>query len=228
MSEPTAATTVTFWGAGTGRSLRPIWVAEELNLPYRVEPIGPRTGETKTPEYTKLNPKQKIPFMVDGDLHLSESVAICRYLVSKYGRDETLVTAASIEERALQDEWMSFIYGELDETGLYVIRRHGDLAPIYGEAPVAIAAAKHYVARQLSVVEQRLQDRDYLLEDRFTLPDIFLTTCLNWAIHCEIAITDVLEEYRQRIVERPAYVRAVANNQPPQPRGKVSWDLWKE
>lgn len=214
MGDSTAGATITFWGAGTSRSLRPIWVAEELGLRYHVEPIGPRTGETKTPEYTKLNPKQKIPFMVEGDLQLSESVAICRYLVSKFGNEATLITGATLEQRAREDEWTSYIYGELDETGLYVIRRHGDLSPIYGEAPVAITAARNYVAKQLAVVEQRLRDRNYLIEDRFTLPDIFLTTCLNWAVHCEIELASTLEEYRHRIAERPAYLRAVAVNQP--------------
>ena len=69
-------TDLIFWGAGTARSIRPIWVAEELGLAYQLNPIGPRTGETKTPEYTRLNPKQKIPFCEDGDLKLSESLAI--------------------------------------------------------------------------------------------------------------------------------------------------------
>ena len=50
-----------FWGAGTARTLRPIWVAEELNLKYLLHPIGPRTGETQTEDYKALNPKQKIP-----------------------------------------------------------------------------------------------------------------------------------------------------------------------
>ena len=47
------------WGAGTARTLRPIWMAEELGLPYELYPIGPRTGETQTEDYTSLNPKQK-------------------------------------------------------------------------------------------------------------------------------------------------------------------------
>ena len=55
-----------FWGAGTARPLRPIWMAEELDLEYELFPIGPRTGETRTKVYTDLNPKQKIPCMKDG------------------------------------------------------------------------------------------------------------------------------------------------------------------
>ncbi len=47
--------------------IRPHWALHELRLPYTTKPIGPRTGETKTPEYTKLNPRQKVPLLQDGD-----------------------------------------------------------------------------------------------------------------------------------------------------------------
>ena len=56
---------IRIWGAGTTRTFRPIWVAEELGLAYEHLPLGPRTGETQTTEYTRLNPKQKIPYMVE-------------------------------------------------------------------------------------------------------------------------------------------------------------------
>ena len=93
-----------FWGSGTARTLRPIWMAEELNLKYELNPIGPRTGETLTPEYSALNPKQKIPLIKHGDFLLSESVAICRYLQSI---SSTKITH-SPENRQIQakeDEW---------------------------------------------------------------------------------------------------------------------------
>ena len=55
------------WGAGTARTLRPIWMAEELGIKYKLFPIGPRTGETQTEEFTKLNTKQKIPLLKHDD-----------------------------------------------------------------------------------------------------------------------------------------------------------------
>ena len=86
---------IEFWGAYTARTMRPVWVAEELGLDYQFHPIGPRTGETQTDAYTQLNPKQKIPCMVDrsidGELVITESLPIARYLVSAYG-NETLST----------------------------------------------------------------------------------------------------------------------------------------
>ena len=80
----TKSQSIKIWGAGTSRTLRPIWVAEELGLEYELMPIAPRSGETKTEQFTDLNRKQKIPFLVDGAVKLSESVAICRYLLDAY------------------------------------------------------------------------------------------------------------------------------------------------
>ena len=73
------ARTIQLWGAGTARTLRPIWVAEELGIRYDLEPIGPRTGETQTPAYTALNPKQKIPFLIDGDVPREPAVEDAAY-----------------------------------------------------------------------------------------------------------------------------------------------------
>ena len=61
------------WGAGTARTLRPIWMAEELEIDYELIPIGPRTGETQTKEFSQINPKQKIPVMEHKDCLLYTS-----------------------------------------------------------------------------------------------------------------------------------------------------------
>lgn len=204
---------IILWGAGTSRTMRPIWVAEELGLAYTLKPIGPRTGETQSEEYSNLNPKQKIPFCEDGTIKLSESVAISRHLIRKYGNTETLQPPTSIEDQAKEDEWLSFVYGELDETSLYVMRRHGALASIYGEAPKAIEAAENYVLRMLAVVATQLSERPFLVNDSFSLPDLFLMTCLNWVDNYGISMPQVLKDYQSRIAARPAYLKAKSINE---------------
>jgi hypothetical protein len=47
--------------------------------------------------------------------------------------------------------------GELDETSLYVIRRHSNMRQTYGEAPVAIEAAATYFRKQMRTVERALE-----------------------------------------------------------------------
>ncbi len=202
---------ITLWGAGTSRTLRPIWVAEELGLGYRVEPIGPRTGETRTEDYTRLNPKQKIPTLVDGDFRLTESVAICRYLIDNHP-GEGIYRPGTPRERAREDEWCCYIYGELDETSLYVMRRHRDLAHIYGEAPAAVASSRDYAIKHLGVVDRQLAGREHVMAGGFGLADVLLMTCLDWAHAYGIELPDGLAGYRERIGGREAYRRATAVN----------------
>ena len=204
---------IILWGAGTSRTLRPIWVAEELGLEYTLNAIGPRTGETQSPEYTRLNPKQKIPFCEDGDIKLSESVAICRHLVRRYGKAESLQPPQTIEAMAKEEEWLCFIYGELDETSLYVMRRHGALANVYGESPQAMEAAEAYVVRMLKVFEKHLATNSYLVSESFSLPDLFLMTCLNWVDSYGITMPESLKDYQNRIAGRPAYLKAKSVNE---------------
>ncbi|CAB1321589.1 unnamed protein product [Coregonus sp. 'balchen'] len=53
-------------------------------IPHKVKTVALRKGENRTPEYTKLNPMQKVPVMVDNDFVLTESDAILKYLATKY------------------------------------------------------------------------------------------------------------------------------------------------
>ena len=62
-----------------------------------------------------MNPKQKVPYMQDAGFGLSES-AISRYLIARYGSESTMAMPTSVEALAREDEWVSYIYGELDET----------------------------------------------------------------------------------------------------------------
>lgn len=195
------------WGASTTRTLRAIWMAEEVGLDYELRKIGPRTGETQTPEYTALNPKQKIPLLVDGDFKLSESLAICRYLVENHGRQGDFFQPKNSKERARYDEWCAFILSELDATSLYIIRRHGDLSYIYGESLVVVESAKVYFSRQVEAASQMFNG-EYVMGDRFGAADVMLTVCLDWARATELPIPEKLEAYRQRMTARPAFDRA--------------------
>jgi glutathione S-transferase len=202
---------IRFWGAGTSRTLRPIWVAEELGIAYELMPIGPRTGETQTADYTRLNPKQKIPAMVDGDFRLSESLAICRYLIENYPGG-AIYRPDNARNRAREDEWCCYIYGEIDETSLYVMRRHRDLAHIYGEAPAAVSSGQTYAQKHLGVVAAQMSGREFVMAGGFGIADVMLMTCVEWARAYGLELPEVLEQYRQRIGARPAFQRAAAVN----------------
>src|SRR6267143_1579087 len=177
--------------------------------------IQTRTGETQTQEYTELNPRQKIPLLQDGDFKIAESPAIAAYLSNTYGTRENALIPTNPRGLATWLEWCCYVATELDATSLYVMRRHGDLKHIYGEAPVALEAAATYFEKQLHHAEQALQDgRPILVGGRVTTADILLTTCLTWAVSYRVPVTSACHAYLERITSRPAYRAALAANQP--------------
>ena len=178
-------------------------------------PSCPRTGETQTAEYTELSTRQKIPLLQDGDFKIAESPAIAAYLSNTYGTRENALIPTNPREHATWLEWCFYVATELDATSLYVMRRHGDLKHIYGEAPVALESAASYFEKQLHHAEQALQDgRPFLVGGRFTTTDILLTTCLTWAVSYRVPVTSACHAYLERITSRPAYRAALAANQP--------------
>jgi len=115
------------WGVGTSRTIRAHWAMQELGLAYETRPIGPRTGETKTAEYTALNPRQKIPLLQDGDFTIGESAAIVADLSRTYSTPENALIPEPRRQYAAWLEWCFFIVAELDSTSLYVMRRPGPM-----------------------------------------------------------------------------------------------------
>jgi glutathione S-transferase len=203
------------WGVGTSRTLRAHWALHELGLDHESKPILARSDETKTPQYTSLNPRQKVPLLQDGDFKIAESPAIAAYLSNTYGTPENALIPTSPRDYATWLEWCFYAATELDATSLYVMRRHGDLKHIYGEAPLALESAAGYFAAQLRHAEQALQDgRSFLVGGRFTTADLLLTTCLTWAVSYQIPITAACHAYMERITSRPAYRTSVAANTP--------------
>ena len=208
-------TDLTLWGATTSRTMRAHWAMHELGLRYRCVPIRSRSGETQTGVFTAINPRQKIPALVDGDVVITESAAIISYLSGLYGTPDNGLVPIGARERARYDEWAYFILTELDATSLYVVRRHLGLPDIYGAAPVAVDAAFAYFQRQIATVAATLDDgRSWLMGERFTGADMLLTTCLTWATRLEQPLADSLIRFRDRATARPAYQAAAAANEP--------------
>ena len=112
-------------------------------------------------------------------------------------------------------EWCFFVISELDATSLYVMRRHGDLRHIYGDAPIANESAAAYFQKQMRTVERALSDgRSYVLGDRFSAADIMLSTCVSWAARYNVPVADSAMAYNAGITSRAAYARALISNQP--------------
>ena len=111
--------------------------------------------------------------------------------------------------RAALNEWCFFIMTELDAHPLYLIRRHLQLAHIYGEAPLAVESAREYFCEQIDGMMKKFPDgMESLMPEGLSVADILLVTCIDYALTLEIPIPQPVLAYREPLIERPAYRRA--------------------
>ena len=75
---------ITVWGGQTSRSIRVVWVLEEMGLPYSVRQVDMLAAEQDR-EFLAVNPADYIPAIQDGDVVMVESIAIMEYLMARYG-----------------------------------------------------------------------------------------------------------------------------------------------
>ena len=83
---------IKIYGTENSRAMRPIWTAEEMEIDYELimMPFPPRVFMK---EYLDINMLGTVPYMIDGDIRMTESVAISQYFVEKYGPTDLQVKA---------------------------------------------------------------------------------------------------------------------------------------
>jgi len=106
------------------RSIRARWTLQELGVDFEAVTVNLLAGEHRSPAFLKINPAGKLPVLVDGDVVLTESVAIVLYLAEKY-RDKGLIPI-DLCERAQMIRWLLFTTTELEQP-LWRIARHTSL-----------------------------------------------------------------------------------------------------
>src|SRR5215470_16813254 len=93
------------------RSIRARWTLQELGVPFEAVQVNLIAGEHRRPEFLRINPAGKVPVLVDGDLVLTESVAIPVYLAEKHPERRLLPTDP--RQRAQANQWLMFAATEL-------------------------------------------------------------------------------------------------------------------
>jgi len=189
------------------RSVRPRWLLEEIGAPYELVTLDMQKGEHKTPAYMKVHPHGAVPALVDGDLQLFESAAICAYLADKFP-EKRLAPPIGTPARGLYYQWMVYSIATLEPPVIDVFMQTAML-PEAERSPAVLAAARKKFGDVANVLEQALGTRPFLLGEQFTAVDVMIGSTLGWAQMLGLLEgKKTLQEYVQRLSERPASQKA--------------------
>lgn len=186
------------------RSVRPLWLCYELDLPVTVTLIDFSPAYRDSAEWRAISPAGKVPALRDGELVMFESGAMVDYLLERYGAGR-LHPAPGTPESALHHQWCWFAESTL-------LRPLGAMRVLRSKAePESLVTYAEEKTREcLGVVEVRLADRDYLLGGTFGAADIMMGYALGLLERRFDGGYPRCAAYLDRLRARPAYQRVAA------------------
>jgi GSH-dependent disulfide-bond oxidoreductase len=201
---------ITLYTAPTANGWKASIALEEFEIDYATEYLHFDKNEQKSAEFLQLNPNGRIPVIVDhenNDYVLAESGAILLYLAERCGK----LFPTTLEQRFEAMQWLMF---QMSAVG-----------PMMGQAmffqriaaPKGIVdeyAIERYVnesRRLLTIVDERLADREYLCGD-YSIVDIAMFPWARAHRWGNIPVDDLMHlgAWFQRIEKRDAVQRGLA------------------
>jgi glutathione S-transferase/3-isopropylmalate dehydratase len=198
---------ITVFGGSTSRSLRVVWLMEEMGIGYRIRPVDMLSGQEDR-EFLEANPAGFIPVIRDGDVTMVESIAIMEYLMGRYGPTPLAPAPADPAFPAYQQ----FLH--LGEAGLatfmnmIIMCRY--FAPESERDNWAIGQSRRWIEKRMRLVKAQLARTSFIAGERFTAADISLTYALHLGTeHCWLELDGTEQDYFTRMTGRAAWRRAL-------------------
>lgn len=192
----------TLIGAVTTRAARPLWMLEELGVPF--EHLG---AKPHSEAVLRHYPRGKVPVLLADGETITDSTAIVQYLADAHGR---FTAPAGTLARARQDMMTHCALDEFDAV-LWTSARHSFILPEEQRVPGIKESLRWEFARNEASMARRMGAGPWLTGEEFTVADIVLGHCLIWARAAKFEVTEpALVDYLARVMARPAFQRAMA------------------
>ena len=193
-------------------NLAPHMLLQELGAEYELVLVDRDKNAQKSAEYLKLNPAGRIPTLIDGELVLYETAAICLHLVDCHPA-AGLAPELGSNQRAEFYKWLMYLTNTVQAELLcyfYPERLTDDAAA----AAQVKAHAEARVGDMLDLIEAMLAAHGgpYLLGARYSAVDPYLFMLARWTrmMARPAAGRPCLGRYMETIAARPAVQRAYA------------------
>jgi glutathione S-transferase len=185
---------------------------EELGIPCERVKLDISKKDTHKPDFTKLNPNQKVPVLVHDGVSIWESAAITIYLGEQFGTDKKLWPAAG-PKRGEAMKWVVWTNVTLGDAVYRVGRNSGEWVPKDQQNAKACEQAAKEVQELLGILDQSLDGRSFLTGNDYTLADAHLNSFLDWLRYQKVDFSKHkhVNAWGERCSARPAYKKVNAH-----------------
>lgn len=189
--------------ATSGNVQKVIFLLQEIGATFERVDYGRQFENTTTPEYLAMNPTQKVPTLVDGELSIWESHTILRYVAAK---EKSALLPADLGARTQVERWMDWTLAALNPT--YLAGFRDAKKP---EAERAPDTAKN-LAAELALLDKQLTGRDWVAGKDFSLADVALGPIVKRCVAFPFGLPQYpnIAAWLARLQAKPAFASATA------------------
>lgn len=189
---------------------------EESGLPYEAHLVSFGTDDQHSPEFESLNPNGKIPAILDPNgpdgkpIGLFESGAILQYLAEKSGK----LLSADPVKRIKTLQWLNFQMGGVGP----MFGQFGHFWKFAGDNcdhPYPLNRYKQETIRLMSVMDERLEDNEWIAGDEYSIADIAIWPWVSTlggfydaAEELELGQFPAVHKWLEKCKARPASIAA--------------------
>ena len=192
------------------RSVRIIWLLEELGLDYELEVL--KRGEVNE-AFIEASPFSKLPTIIDGEVVMSESVAIVQYILQKYGEGR-LEPDHDSNQYAEYLQWLNFGESVLIDP-IVSILINKVFRPEEHRHEYSVQSAEKSFAKMIKTLNSIMDGRAYIMGDDFTAADIINGYTVRLADNLKLLPgepgTENVVNYFKSLARREAYQKAISD-----------------
>lgn len=185
-------------------SLAPHIASSELGIQLDLEQVDLREKKTKSGnDYWTINPKGQVPMLeLDNGERLTEVPVILQYL-SDQKPAAGLSPAAGTMDRYRMLEWLNVVTSDMHKTYGPIFR------PTTPDEFKKLS--REVIGRRLEWLDKHLAGKQYLMGDKFTLPDMYMFTVLRWSpvVGVDLSRYPNVKAYADRVAARPKVAEAL-------------------
>lgn len=190
-----------YWAPQT-RSARALWMLEEVGVDYELQLVDIRaTDRQDSDEFLAASPMAKVPALVDGEVRMSESAAICLYVADRYCQG-TLAPALDDPQRGQFLYWLMYTPAVIEPA---MAEKFNEVEP----APQRSGWGSFDL--MVGTLEDGIRDKEWILGEQFTAADVMLGSSVVFLRAFDmLPESELLGDYADRCLARPAYAKVMA------------------